>query len=101
MAYVIVVDGREGFEEAHQLILERRRKGEADAVALQDRADLEAMDGKTGHAEISRLIEAAGQQPARIVVGVLKVERPGEVDVAIERLEILMRQVRTAELHVR
>ena len=37
------------------------------------------------------LVEAAGHQPARVVVGVFEVKRPGEVDVAIEPLEILLR----------
>ena len=54
------------------------------------------MHGEAGHAEVAGFVEAAGHQPARIVVGVLEVERPGEVDVAIEPLEILLRQVGTA-----
>src|SRR4029453_15858197 len=64
----------------------------ANAMLLDHVADLEAVDGKAGYAVVAGFVEAAGHQPARIVVGVLEVERPGEVAPAIERLKILLRQ---------
>ena len=69
-------------------------------MLLDDVADLEAVHGKAGHAVVAGFVEAAGHQPARIVVGVLEVERPGEVDAAVETLEILLRQIGTAIVDV-
>src|SRR6266545_1227059 len=65
-------------------------------MLLDDVADLEAVDGKAGDSVVAGFVEAAGHQPSRIVVGVLQIERPGEVDPAIEPLEILLWQVGTA-----
>ena len=75
-------------------------EGEADAVALHHRADLEIAHRQAGHAEVARFVEPARQQPARIVVGVLEIERPGEVDLAVDRLEIGVRLVGAAIDHV-
>src|SRR3984893_16066064 len=59
-------------------------------------ADFEAVHGETGDSEIAGFVETAGHKAARIVIGVLEVERPGEIDVSVKVFEILLRQVGTA-----
>src|SRR5579875_3066717 len=46
------------------------------------------------------LVEPARQQPARIVIGVLEIEGPGEIDLPIEGRQVARREIRTLIDHV-
>src|SRR3546814_19133116 len=68
----------------------------ADPAVLDALADLETGCRQAGHTKKAGLVEPAGQQPARIVLAILQIEAPGEVDRPINGGQGTGRQIRPA-----